>query len=63
MESFLEDHLVVINAGEFKEDTSGSLREGEASFELHLLADSRSFLHAEAVRGSEKEGAFGQEVF
>lgn len=62
METFLEDHLVVVNAGELKQDASGSLREGEAALELHLLADGRRLLHAEAVGGSEEKSAFGQEV-
>lgn len=62
MKTFLEDHLVVINAGELKQDTRSGLRKGKASFELHLLADGRSFLHTEAVGGCEKESAFGQEV-
>ena len=63
METFFEDHLVVINAGEFEKDASGCLGQREAAFELHLLADGRSFLHAEAVGRSEEEGAFGQEMF
>lgn len=62
METFLEDHLVVIDTGEFKEDAGSGLREGEAAFELHLLANGGSLLHAEAVRGSEEESALGQEV-
>lgn len=62
MEALLEDHLVVVNAGEFEEDACSRLRQREASLKLHLLADGRSFLHAEAVGGSEKEGALGEEV-
>lgn len=62
MESFLEDHLVVINMRELEEYTSGCLGEREAAFELHLLADGGCFLHAEAVRGREEEGSLSEKV-
>lgn len=62
MEPFLENHLVVVHAGEFEEDARGGFGEGEAALELHLLADGGGLLHAEAVRRGEEEGPLGEEV-
>lgn len=62
MEALLEDHLVILDAGELKQDAGGGLGEGEAPLELHLLADGGSLLHAESVRGGQQEGALREEV-
>lgn len=62
MEALLEDHLVVVHARELEENACRRLGQGEAAFELHLLADSRGLLHAEAVGGGEEERALREEV-
>lgn len=62
VETFFENALIIVEVGKFEQYSGGRLRQGEASLEIHLLADGRSFLHGKVVGWSQQEGTFGQKV-
>lgn len=62
MEPLLEDHLVVVHVRELEQDPGSRLRQGEATLELHLLADGGGLLHAEAVGGGQQERPLREEM-